>query len=226
MCLLEGDLRTHGIEPDLSLWRYHCSSTEEQQERVDQWAGDQAYVLYHYLGHSCPEKKNLTPEDMEPYINKAIELGLKPVAMDWSGGDPFVADGRAKGIQEFWLKDPHSLNHYSDAGIIYEIIKNAEMLVGIDSGVEHIAGATSTPTAVIWRDFHPYFNFDPYVDEDRKTEDGYLTSDLTHFIKKGAVPLAPESQECFESLYAFKEYISPWELFETTLPKMLEEVVQ
>ena len=55
-------------------------------------------------------------------IDKAIGLGLQPVVLDWKGKDPFVADGRAKGIQEFWKHDPHSLNHYSDAGIIRAMI--------------------------------------------------------------------------------------------------------
>ena len=60
MCLMEGDCKQFSIVPDLSLWRYNCDATEEQYEAVEKWAGDRPYVLFHYEGHSCPEKKNLS----------------------------------------------------------------------------------------------------------------------------------------------------------------------
>ena len=49
----------------------------------------------------------------------------------------------------------------SDAGELHQYIVNAEMVIGIDSGPEHLAGATETPTVVIWTGNDPLTCFDP-----------------------------------------------------------------
>jgi ADP-heptose:LPS heptosyltransferase len=213
-CLCEGDLKQYGIPPQIEHYRYSCSSTDEQREKVDRWKTG-PYLLLHYQGNASPENKNLQPDDVLPLIDKAKAMGMETVILDWSGKEQWIGEGKAKGISEFWQWEGSRRFNYSDAGIIKELIAHAEMMVGIDSGPAHVAATTNTPTCVVWTKHHPYFFFDPCLDDN-------YTTNVLHFVSEDYPPLHPESQETFKDLYSSRTYLARWQLFEEQLPKLLE----
>ena len=99
-------------------------------------------------------------------------------------------------------------------------------MMGIDSGPEHVAAATETPTAVVWRGFHPYFCFDPQILEGPDEEDVVtIATNVTHCVQESNVLGDEESEKTFESLYYVHRFLAPWKLYEEDIPKMLEQAM-
>jgi hypothetical protein len=71
------------------------------------------------------------------------------------------------------------------------IIANARAMYGIDSGAEHLAATTKTPTLVIWKadGFHPINYFEP-------------AGNVVHWVKsKGHQDISLNALEYFHSYY-------------------------
>lgn len=196
------ELEDLGLEADPGLFHYWCGSTDEQLEKIHKWdlenlPQDQPICLIHPYGHSHPEAKNLDPY---PYIEACEERGWLPLVLDLSSQGAY-------GIDQLWLPHPDGDGkRYAEAGVLKLLIATCDFFVGIDSGPEHIAGATDTPTWIIWKDHHAFFCYD-------------LADNVTHHLPKypkwGQEQIEnEEAQAYFAAHYQHSYYANDWELVE------------
>ena len=120
-------------------------------------------VLIHYQGNSARTKKNLDERIVRRLCRVVRRSGHLPVLLDWdrrSGllGLPGVHNPGPDA--ELWRG-----TGTGDGGILAALTGMARLMVGIDSGPAHVAGATETETIVTWRRHHPvqFFGLSPNV---------------------------------------------------------------
>ena len=115
-------------------------------------------VLIHYEGNTSGSKKNLPHTLIQQVCEDIIETGFVPVILDWDQRSPLI-DGRR-------ILNPdarHSLwqgKGTGDAETLAALIEASSLMIGIDSGPLHVAGATTTPTIGVWTHHHPIHFFD------------------------------------------------------------------
>lgn len=158
-CLLE-ELPPHGLdmEPIEELFAYNVVSTDEQKNKVGEWLetlpDNKGIVYFHPNGNSKPQEKDLDSQSWCTLYHELRDEGYLPIHLNWRnpehGMERFIKVGEFRGDRV----------EYSDAGQIMEILNAGMLLIGIDSGVEHIASVSNCPTAVIWKNHHPLFCFD------------------------------------------------------------------
>ena len=203
-CLRE----TFAIEPIEELCRYEIqpnasdfASAETYLnslpcERLD--GGRWPVVLLHYQGNSARAAKNLNEQIVGRVVDVILRHGLLPVILDWE--QPF----RSRLIDQRTVFCPTRDNPLwqglgtGDGATLAALIQRASMLVGIDSGPEHVAAATTTPTLIVWRRHHPYHYFG-------------LAENVTHLIPPGADNLLRGDHQdagklYFERHYRFQHY--------------------
>lgn len=189
-CLVE----EFGLEPEPELFRYGLTVTEQEREAAQAWADKQGQpiVLIHYEGTSQTERKNLPHDLVEQCCERIREAGCLPVILDWSGANPLVEAGEVC-PSELW-------GERANVGQIAALIETAVLLVGIDSGPGHIAGATSTPTLLVWTTNHPVNFYD-------------LADNVLHFVSAGSeAALEPYEAEYFATAYDYRPYADLKEL--------------
>lgn len=171
------------IRPKLELCRYHVGVSAATRARAAAYlaevsgvAADEQgrfpVVIVHYQGNSARHRKNLDEQSVRAAIDQILALGYRAVVLDFE--TPFRS-----GI----LREPSS--HWSpgdivcpaathplwrglgtgDGETIAALIAQAALFVGIDSGPAHLAGATDTPSVVVWTRHHPvhYFGLADHV---------------------------------------------------------------
>lgn len=115
-------------------------------------------VLIHYQGNTSAESKDLPHELVRELCDDLRRLRMTPVILDWDRRCPF--------IDNVHIHNPgadHSLwagRGTGDAQMIASLIEASSLMIGIDSGPLHVAGATSTPTIGVWTEHHPVHYFD------------------------------------------------------------------
>lgn len=169
------------IEPLPELCRYElprCASAAQAAARYcEQVCGvrpgaDGRYpvVLLHYQGNTSPQQKDLSHELAGYWCNAIESLGCVPVILDWDRRSPWP-DGR-----RIFCPDVHCElwggQGTGDALALAELIRAARLMIGIDSGPLHVAGATDTPTLGVWTGHHPLHYFG-------------LADNVTHFVPVG-----------------------------------------
>lgn len=120
-------------------------------------------VLIHYEGNTSGRDKNLSHAVAGRLCDTILECGAVPVILDWDDRSP-LPDGRR-------IHNPHAdLELWQglgtgDAGALAALMEMATLVVGVDSGPLHVAGATSTPTIGVWTHHHPlhYFSHADHV---------------------------------------------------------------
>lgn len=163
------------VEPDLNLYYYSCEITEADRQRVDDYLAKlplehyKGFVLLHYRGTSGPQRKNLDVVEAELAAGSFLAQGYLVILLEWSQRpDPLLNGKTIVGAHELWsCTEANQL--YAEVGVLAALIERAEAFVGIDSGPEHVAACTDTPTFVIWGDNHPAHCFD-------------FTDNLLHFV--------------------------------------------
>lgn len=168
------------LAPDPELYRYEVSISDEARKAVANWYEQlgQNVVAIHYEGVSCPDKKNLPRPLVKELCERLVAGGVTPVILDWG------LNKLANGETIFKPQVPHDSDHLA------ALIEAAQMMIGIDSGPAHIAGALDTPTYCIWRKFFPACNFD-------------LADNVTHFVCNDSLDHAPDDAalEFFDRAY-------------------------
>jgi len=163
-CLLE----VFQLTPILDLCRYQISISELARQHATDYLrsiagqarpdGRYRVVLIHYEGNTSTDKKNLPAEVIRLTCESIRDAGFVPVILDW--------DRRSSLPDNTTIFCPgadHALwqgTGTGDAEQLAALTEAAALMVGIDSGPLHVAGATSTPTIGVWTHHHPLQFFD------------------------------------------------------------------
>lgn len=164
-CLLE----VFGITPIHELFRYEIrhrdASRELARKTLSQYCpsgplpgGRFPAVLIHYQGNTSGERKDLPHELIREVCEVILAADFVPVILDWDRRSPLIDN-----VKIFNPDTNHELwegRHTGDAETLAALIEAASLMIGIDSGPLHVAGATSTPTIGVWTQHHPVHFFD------------------------------------------------------------------
>lgn len=110
-------------------------------------------VLIHYEGNTSADMKNVPTEIVRRLCDDIIEDGFVPVILDWDYRTPL-----ADGIRIHCPDQRADLWHRTgtgDAESLAALVELSTLVVGVDSGPLHVAGATTTPTLGVWTRHHP-----------------------------------------------------------------------
>jgi len=164
-CLRE----TFGLEPIEELCRYSIQTTDADRRRAATFlnelpceehdGGRFPVVLIHYQGNSARAAKNLDHATMRPVLNVVRDRGFVPVILDWEKPlrSPLIDQKKV-----FCPNRDHPIWRglkTGDGATLAALVEQSALVIGIDSGPEHVAAATTTPTIVVWRRLHPYHYF-------------------------------------------------------------------
>jgi ADP-heptose:LPS heptosyltransferase/SAM-dependent methyltransferase len=169
-------------------------------------------VLIHYEGNNSAEHKNIPVEMARRLCELIIDHGFAPVVLDWDYRTP-LADGKR-------IHNPNVKstlwsacgNSTGDAEVIAALISAATLMIGIDSGPLHIAGALTTPTIGIWTGHHPLHYFG-------------LADNVTHLVPENHVQLLRGDRafgdSFFNQRYRFETYQDLWKALASMVPTRL-----
>lgn len=159
-----------GIHPDPALSRYEIQVSEQREVAAARWLdklpcgpprsdGRLPVVFLHYEGNTSRKSKDL-PHDVALRICKAIqEVSYVPVIFDWDERSPLPND---RDIFCPGATDPlWEGKGTGDGATLAALMQRGSLVIAIDSGPLHVAGATSTPTLGVWTRYHPIHFFDP-----------------------------------------------------------------
>ena len=157
------------LEPDPELFTYVLRPTQAAEQAAEQYLreltgvdavnGRWPVVFLHYQGNTAVDSKNLPHGTALEVCQRIAAAGLIPVFFDWDHRSPFIDNIK---IHCPTAEHPIWRGHGTgDAGIIAALIARAQLMIGIDSGPLHVAGATSTPTIGVWTGHWPtrYLDF-------------------------------------------------------------------
>lgn len=212
-------------KPIKELFHYTVADDSSCQTRMknfhEQFLEGKPFALLHHEGTNSPEEKNMPTEDAQYIVDFCLAQGWQVLLLDFANtsrlkeqeGLHFVGHGHG-----LWLG--HS---WGDARAIKALIERAEVFFGVDSGPEHIAATTKTPTFVWWTGHNPLRCFD-------------LADNVTHWLPDVDRIEYQEPREFFEEHYHHYYYphdvgIDLDEYFkkETTepfVPEIAEEAVE
>ena len=214
-----------GIQPDPDLFRYQIQISPAAREaargylsRIVELAGLGVVdgtrfpvLLLHYQGNTSQASKNLSHETAFSICRAAQGAGLVPVILDWDHRSPWPDQATifCPGADDpLWGQ-----TGTGDAERLAALIDLSAMMIGIDSGPLHVAGATSTPTLGLWTRHFPGKYFD-------------LCDNVTHLVPDAwrELPLAsnPDASEFFLRKYRYQIYHD----LETTLLETIVDRVQ
>jgi len=169
LCLQE----VFNLGPIPELWKYEIHPSEEATKKAEryqvEYLDSQPFGLIHYKGTSSPQDKDLTDYEALQLVKAIKKLGLVPVLLEWNPNNKLVKldPGIANPSRLHpWLWDGQ---REGDGGTITALIQRANLFFGIDSGPEHLAAATDTPTYIFWWNNEPALCFDP-------------AENVTHFV--------------------------------------------
>ena len=200
-----------GLKPDLSLYRYTMRPTAEAEEKAQRYIAEELhcepYAVVHYRGNSRAHDKDLSEYEAGLLMGMLRQQGLQIVLIDMTLQSPWADNPgvhRLDANQRWLWGDCRN----GDAGVFYSLIDNAKTFWGVDSGPAHIAGATNTPSYVIWWHTPPMHCYDP-------------ADNVTHIVPDWWRDLALHNNavDVFTTYYHYKEYGENLEAY-------LENVVQ
>jgi ADP-heptose:LPS heptosyltransferase/2-polyprenyl-3-methyl-5-hydroxy-6-metoxy-1,4-benzoquinol methylase len=132
-------------------YREICTAREPASDRFP-------VVLIHYQGNTSGDRKNLPHEVIRRTCEAIRESGCVAVVLDWDDRSPLIDQKTV-----FNPGKDHPMWDQSgtgDAEILAALIEAASLMIGVDSGPLHVAGATSTPTIGVWTKNHPVHFYD------------------------------------------------------------------
>ena len=188
------------VEPDPELFGYTIKPTPDAELAAEQYLrevtrqdateGRWPVAILHYQGNTSAERKNLT-HDVASEICRSLQAGgLIPIILDWDSRTPL-----GDGVDVFCPGSSHPLwggSGTGDAGTIAALIQRSQLMIGVDSGPLHVAGATTTPTIGVWTGHLPIRYYD-------------VADNVTHLIPADWRQNMSDSQaSVFERLYKFR----------------------
>ncbi len=193
-----------GLSPEHDLYGYQIHiSTDARQWARDYLAsicpagpksdGRFPAVLIHYEGNTSGDRKNLPHELIEAVCQVILEQNHIPVILDWDCRSPLP-----DGMRIFCPGADHALWQGLGTGhaeTLAALIDASSLMIGVDSGPLHVAGATATPTLGVWTQHHPIHFFD-------------LAENAFHLIPGDHAGLAagPEARDYFARHYRHRAY--------------------
>ena len=114
-------------------------------------------ALIHYEGNTSRRLKDIPTNIVGHVCAQILELGHVPVILDW--------DRRTTLAEGAEIHNPDANCELwkgmgtGDAEVIAALTELATLMIGIDSGPLHVAGATTTPTLGVWTRHHPLHYF-------------------------------------------------------------------
>lgn len=191
------------LTPIPDLCRYQIAISDEARQAACDYLesvcgppgddGRYRAVLIHYEGNTSADKKNLPTEIIRQVCTDILRLGHTPVILDWDRRSP-LPDGKLivcpDADHPLWRR-----SGTGDAERLAALIDSARLMIGIDSGPLHVAGATSTPTIGVWTQHHPLHYFD-------------LAPNVEHLVPLDHASLvgAPPALDYFRQAYRFRPY--------------------
>lgn len=189
------------IEPDPELFGYEIRTTPDADKAAEDYLrsitgvepdnGRWPAAVLHYQGNTSAERKNLTHDVALELCRSLRSGGLTPVILDWDRRSP-LPDGN----EIFCPDSAHPIwggFGSGDAGIIAALVQRSQLMIGVDSGPLHCAGATTTPTIGVWTGHLPIRYFD-------------FAANVTHLVPHDWRDQMRESQiRVFEERYKFRE---------------------
>jgi ADP-heptose:LPS heptosyltransferase/SAM-dependent methyltransferase len=164
-CLLE----VFGLNPIPELCRYEIQQHEHPRQAaraaLTEYCpagplpnGRFPAVLVHYQGNTSGDRKDLPHDLIREVCEVTLKAGFVPVILDWDRRSPLIDN-----VKIFNPGADHALwggRHTGDAEILAALIEASSLMIGVDSGPLHAAGATTTPTIGVWTQHHPVHFFD------------------------------------------------------------------
>jgi 2-polyprenyl-3-methyl-5-hydroxy-6-metoxy-1,4-benzoquinol methylase len=165
-------------------------------------------VLIHYQGNTSSDQKDLPHDLVRELCDTVLRLGYVPLILDWDRRSPLP-----DGVRIFNPDADHELwagFGTGDAGTLAALIEASALMVGVDSGPLHVAGATSTPAIAVWTHHHPVHYFD-------------LAPNVTHLVPGDHARLAagPDALTYFEQNYRHR----PYRQLYVELPALVESLL-
>jgi FkbM family methyltransferase len=165
-----------GITPDPELCSYSIQVSDEALDRargyleqICKGAKEQPdfpnsqprsrfpVVLIHYEGNTSADFKNIPTDIVRRLCDDIIDAGYVPVILDWDRRTP-LADGvrifNPHADTDLWMR-----TGTGDAETLAALMQLSTLVIGVDSGPLHVAGATSTATLAVWTRHHPLHYF-------------------------------------------------------------------
>lgn len=165
-------------------------------------------VLIHYEGNTSGDRKNLAHDLVRELCAIILRAGATPVILDWDARSP-LPDGMT-------IHNPgagHPLwggAGTGDAEVLAALIEAARLMIGVDSGPLHVAGATTTTALGVWTRHHPVHFFD-------------LADNVTHLVPGDHVKFTagPAALAYFEQQYRHRAY----KQLHVDLPALVESLL-
>lgn len=153
-------LTVFDIRPDESLLSYEYNVPLDIRKRVSQYVNKIGpYAVIHYWSDSLRGAKDMDTGIVERTTKHlSQEYGLSSVLIELSGRRNPIANGRSV----FCPEKDNPLWHPYPSGhgqAVAALIQQSKLMIGIDSGPLHVAGATTTPTIGVWICTHPFHYF-------------------------------------------------------------------
>jgi FkbM family methyltransferase len=153
-----------GIVPDPALCTYSIHRSDAAMELARKYLEqtckvacreDARYpvVLIHYEGNTSADMKNVPADIIRRLCEDIVTEGYVPVILDWDYRTP-LADGARILCPDQRAELWHATGT-GDAESLAALIELSALMVGVDSGPLHVAGATTTPTLGVWTRHHP-----------------------------------------------------------------------
>jgi len=151
------DLCVYAIEPDRQAFNRARPYLEDRCKAGTNDNGRYPVVLIHYEGNTWQDLKNLPVGVARHICEEVIRRGATPVILDWGERTP-LADGQRiynpGGDDPLW-----GGTGTGDAAVLAALTELSVLMIGVNSGPLHVAGATSTPTIGVWTGQHPLHYF-------------------------------------------------------------------
>jgi ADP-heptose:LPS heptosyltransferase len=141
-----------GVEPDPELLSYTINTSEAARLRSSEYlrliAGEPVngrfpVVAIHYEGNTSCERKNLSHETARRLCEAVLEQGYVPMVLDWDFRSP-CPDHRRIHCPFVHQGDLWGGTGTGDAETLAALIEQCVLMIGVDSGPLHVAGATTT----------------------------------------------------------------------------------
>lgn len=201
-----------GITPDSKLLKYKIHITPESTALTKAYLervgcrllenGRFNAVVLHYQGNTSTQKKNISHESAFGICRTALASGYVPIILDWDNRSPLPSELEGVYCPNVHAHDIWGAFGSGDAERISALVEQCSAFIGIDSGPQKCAGATSTPSIGVWTGHHPIQFFD-------------ICNNFLHILPEDWRNVPPAQNgacaQYFEREYSFKTY-KPGEL--------------
>jgi SAM-dependent methyltransferase len=199
-----------GITPELPLLKYrinvretalhatHCYLQSITGSHSPNLKSDTRFpvVAIHYQGNTSEGKKNLSHRLVAELCKELLLHGYTPLILDWDRRSP-VPNNQTIFSPGVGPGDLWGNTGTGDAELLAALLQQCALVIGVDSGPLHVAGATSTPTLGLWIGHSPVQFYD-------------LCSNVTHLVPRSwrSIPPCqnPVAAKFFEENYSILTY--------------------